>query len=154
GRSRTRTASWRASWKSPEARLEAMHAVLRVSGAVAWRGGDYDGWDLAVRGGFLGEARLRLGIEEQGGGCQMLRLRTWARMPASALVATGALVALGGSALAAGAMLVGGALLAVAAGALGLAASHSALAMAAFELARSAAESEAAIPAPAPAAPE
>ena len=141
----TRSSSWRGSWKPPEARLECLHAALRAAGAVAWRGGDWDDWDLEVRGGFLGGARLRMGVEEHGGGCQLLRFRTWPRVPASAVLAAAALAAPGVAALAAGALAVGVVLLAGAAGLLGTAAAHAARALAALELARPAAESEAPI---------
>jgi hypothetical protein len=140
--------SWRETWKSSEARLEALHATLRGSGAVAWRGGDWDAWDIAVRGGCLGEARLRMAAEEHGGGCQLLRFRAWARVPGLALVAAASLGALGALALADGASVVGALLLATAAGLLGVAALHVARALGALEQARPAAEAEAPIVAP------
>jgi GT2 family glycosyltransferase len=141
----TRSSSWRPSWKAAEARLEALHAALRSLGAIAWRGGDWDDWDLSVRGGFLGEARLRMGVEEHGGGCQLLRFRSWASVPAGAVWVCSALVALGVSAFAAGAPFVGGLVLAGAGALMGTAAVHAARAMAALDLARPAAESEASI---------
>src|SRR6185369_2887195 len=139
----TLSSSWRETWKSPEARLECLHAALRATGAVAWRGGDWDSWDIAVRGGFLGEARLRMGAEEHGGGRQLLRFRTWARVPASGVIAVAALAASGAFALASGAVVVGVLLLAAASGVLGVAAAHAARALGALEQARPAAESEA-----------
>ena len=36
-------------------------------------GGDYDTWDLQIRSGLLGKARLRMVIEEHGAGKQMLK---------------------------------------------------------------------------------
>ena len=153
----TESRSWRETWKSSDARLEALHTALRDSGAVAWRGGDWDAWDIAVRGGFLGEARLQMAVEEHGGGRQLLRLRTWARVPGPALVVVAGLAALGALALADRAVVVGALLLAAAAGALGTAAVHAARALGAVEAARPAAEAEtprvvAAMPAEAPAA--
>ena len=139
----TRSSSWREKWKPPEARLECLHAALRSAGAVAWRGGDWDGWDIAVRGGFLGEARLRMGAEEHGGGCQLLRFRTWALVPGFAGLVVVALGGLGAMALASGAVVVGALLLAASAGALGTACLHSARALAALDLARAAAEADA-----------
>jgi hypothetical protein len=41
------------------------------------RGGNFDRWDLEVRGGLFGTVRLRMVIEEHGGGRQMTRLRSW-----------------------------------------------------------------------------
>lgn len=86
------TSIWREAWKAPEARLESMHAALVQAGSVTARGGDYDDWDLEVRGGLLGGARLRLAVEEHGAGKQMLRSRTWMRVSRSvtALAAAGA----------------------------------------------------------------
>ena len=74
-----RFAIWSEQWRSPEARLEATEAALRAEGVIAPRGGDYDRWDLEVRGGLLGGARLRMGIEEHGGGRQLVRFRVWPR---------------------------------------------------------------------------
>jgi len=142
----TRSSSWRERWKSPETRLEALHTALRSSGAVAWRGGDYDAWDIAVRGGFLGEARLSMGAEEHGGGCQLLRFRTWARVPGFAVLAMTALGALGIAALATGASIVGALLLAASASVLCTAFVHVARAFAALDLARPAAEAEGVTP--------
>lgn len=121
-----------------------MLAALRVMGVVAWRGGAWDDWDLATRGGFMGEARLRIAVEEHGGGRQLLRTRAWIRIPAGALAVTAALSALGGAALAGGARGVAAVLLAAAAATLGIAATHAARALAALEAARPALESEAA----------
>ncbi len=79
-RSRRLISCWREAWKAPEARLEAMLAALVQAGSVTTRGSDYDDWDLEVRGGLLGSARLRLGVEEHGAGKQMLRFRAWMRL--------------------------------------------------------------------------
>ncbi len=64
-------------WRSAEQRLKALQAAMRESGAVVVRGGDYDAWDLEVRGGMLGTARTTLVIEEHGDGRQLARLRIW-----------------------------------------------------------------------------
>src|SRR5438874_1701715 len=58
-------------WRSGEERLKALETVMRQSGAVVVRGGDYDAWDLEVRGGLLGNARTALVIEEHGAGRQL-----------------------------------------------------------------------------------
>jgi hypothetical protein len=49
-------------------------------------GGNWDRWDLQVRGGLLGAARLRLAIEEHGGGSQLVRIRSWPRFGPGGLV--------------------------------------------------------------------
>jgi hypothetical protein len=66
---------------------------LREAGAVVWRGGDFDRWDLEVRGGLFGSARLLVGVEEHGQGQQMVRARTWPRVAAGGLVGVAALAA-------------------------------------------------------------
>ncbi len=70
---------WSEQWGPPEARLHALEAAVRAEGAVVPRGGDYDRWDLEVRGGLLGAARLLMAIEEHGAGKQLIRLRAWPR---------------------------------------------------------------------------
>lgn len=64
-------------WQSAERRLSTFEAVLRDMGASVSRGGDFDRWDLQVRAGLLGAARLLLVIEEHGQGRQYVRMRLW-----------------------------------------------------------------------------
>jgi len=89
-----------------------------------------------------------MGAEEHGGGRQLLRFRTWARVPASGVIAVAVLAASGAFALSSGGILVGVLLLASASGVLCVAAAHAARALAALEHARPAAESEAPVPVP------
>ena len=77
-RSRT-SAIWTERWQAPTERLHSLEATLRASGASVLRGGDYDGWDLEVRGGMLGGARILMAVEDHGGGQQFVRLRSWPR---------------------------------------------------------------------------
>ena len=57
------------------------------------RGGEHDRWDLEVRCGFFGAARLLLGVEDHSGG-QLVRLRLWPVVPARGPVLTVAFVSL------------------------------------------------------------
>ena len=85
-----RTASfWTEQWQGTEERVRAIAEALRAEGAVVGSGGDWDRWDLYVRGGLLGGARLRVGIEEHVAGRQFVRVRSWPRAgwPALVLVA-------------------------------------------------------------------
>jgi len=82
-------------WRSSEDRLRALEAAMKTSGAVVVRGGDYDRWDLEVRGGLLGTARAQLVIEEHGEGRQLVRLRSWPVFYAPAMVAAWLLSSLG-----------------------------------------------------------
>jgi GT2 family glycosyltransferase len=70
-------ALWREQWRDAEEWLRAISSRLRQRGLVVLSGGDYDRWDLEVRQGALGGVRLRLAIEDHGGGRQMVRLRSW-----------------------------------------------------------------------------
>lgn len=72
-----RYALWSAHWKSAAAWMEALRNRLPGQGAVSSRGGPYDGWDVDVRGGPLGSARLLLLLEEHGAGQQLARFRVW-----------------------------------------------------------------------------
>ncbi len=78
------TALWRERWQDPGAQLRALEATLRADGACVLRGGAFDRWDLAVRGGLLGAARLLMAVEEHHAGKQLVRIRWWPRCPAGA----------------------------------------------------------------------
>ncbi|HTD79346.1 MAG TPA: glycosyltransferase, partial [Chloroflexota bacterium] len=83
---------WSEQWHSTEDRVRAISEALRVRGAVIRSGGDWDRWDLHVRGGLLGSARLRIAIEEHGSGRQLVRVRSWPHVPTAGLI-LGVLVA-------------------------------------------------------------
>ena len=72
---------WSEQWQEPEQRLHAMEAGLRAAGASVLRGGRHARWDLEVRGGFFGAARLLMGVEQHPGGKQLIRLRWWPHVP-------------------------------------------------------------------------
>jgi O-antigen biosynthesis protein len=78
---------WSERWRAPEEWLRSVEAALRASGASPIRGGDYDRWDLELRGGRLGAVRLGMAIEEHGGGKQLARFRGWPRFSIEGLVA-------------------------------------------------------------------
>ncbi len=68
---------WSEEWHSSNDWLVAVEEDLIRDGAVVSRGGDFDRWDLEVRGGLFGCARMLMGIEEHGAGKQLIRFRTW-----------------------------------------------------------------------------
>lgn len=72
-----RVALWCEHWRDPAERLRALEAALRALGAPVLRGGDFERWDLEVRGGALGSARLVMAVEEHGMGRQLVRVRWW-----------------------------------------------------------------------------
>jgi O-antigen biosynthesis protein len=87
-------ARWDEQWRSPEDRLHEIERRLRESGAIVARGGNFDDWDLVVRGGLLGEAHLRMAIEEHGQGKQLVRLKIWPGIFQQVVVACVLLLAL------------------------------------------------------------
>jgi O-antigen biosynthesis protein len=87
GSPRVRASSfWCERWQGTEDRVRAVSSALQGEGAVVRSGGNWDRWDLQVRGGLLGAARLRLAIEEHGGGSQLVRIRSWPRFGPGGLV--------------------------------------------------------------------
>jgi glycosyltransferase involved in cell wall biosynthesis len=75
---RPRTSTlWSEQWQSATSRLEALEAVLQTDGASVYRGGEFDRWDLEVRGGLFGAVRTLMTLEEHGAGRQLVRFRSW-----------------------------------------------------------------------------
>jgi GT2 family glycosyltransferase len=70
---------WSERWQSQSERLYELERCLRRRCMTVRRGGEYDRWDIHVRVGPLGAARLRLGVEEHGNGSQLVRYRIWPR---------------------------------------------------------------------------
>ncbi len=85
---------WCRNTRPADARLHFIEAHQRLRGIVPVRGGKFDRWDLEVRGGVFGSARLALAAEAHGSGRQLLRIRCWPRCSFSAVVLTLALGAL------------------------------------------------------------
>ena len=77
---------WSERWQSTEDRVRAITEALAAQGAVIRSGGDWDRWDLQVRGGLLAAARLRIAIEEHGAGRQLVRVRSWPHAPVTSIV--------------------------------------------------------------------
>jgi GT2 family glycosyltransferase len=69
--------TWSETWRPAPDWLECLRVNLRSAGAIAQAGGDYDRWDFLIRGGLSSSARLRLAVEEHGGGKQLLRWQIW-----------------------------------------------------------------------------
>jgi GT2 family glycosyltransferase len=93
-------ALWSDQWHSPEERVEAMMGVLTANGSVAIAGGDWDRWDLRVRGGSLGGVRLRAATEEHGSGAQLVRVRWWPYVPRAVWIVVAIALALAAGAFA------------------------------------------------------
>ncbi|HWE13458.1 MAG TPA: ABC transporter transmembrane domain-containing protein, partial [Solirubrobacteraceae bacterium] len=89
---------WSEQWRPAEAHLAAVEAAVRHGGARLTRGGEYDRWDLQVRGGGLGSARLRLAVEEHGRGRQQLLYSVWPVLSLGAVAGTAVTAALSAAA--------------------------------------------------------
>ena len=74
------TEIWRESWRSPEEYLSEICQALKQQESVVIHGGDFDPWDLEIRGGLGGCLRLLMAIEEHGDGKQLIRLRAWPKI--------------------------------------------------------------------------
>ena len=70
---------WSEEWVDATELLLSLESVLRSSGAVVRRGGDYDSWDLEIRGGLFGGVRVRTVSENYGPRKHIVRLcsRPW-----------------------------------------------------------------------------
>jgi GT2 family glycosyltransferase len=73
-------------WQDPLSWLESLESSIKGLRNVVRRGGDFDRWDLELRGGLLGCVRLLMAVEEHGGGKQFVRFRTWPRCSAVGVV--------------------------------------------------------------------
>jgi GT2 family glycosyltransferase len=67
---------WLETWASSNDRLLRVEKALESLGARTRRGGNFDNWDLELRGGLLAGVRVRMVVEEHGAGKQVIRFRT------------------------------------------------------------------------------
>src|SRR5262249_3149345 len=70
------TTIWSEIWRTPQDWLTDVKAELIKAGAITVSGGDFDEWDIRVRGGLLAGARLVMAAEDHEGGKQNVRFRT------------------------------------------------------------------------------
>jgi len=78
---RARTESfWSEQWAPLERRVARLQARTRPQAQAVVCGTDFDRWDLEVRGGLFGVARVLTTVEEHGGGRQVVRFRIWPRV--------------------------------------------------------------------------
>jgi hypothetical protein len=71
----TSRAIWSEQWTPASRWLEAVESILGEEGAPVERGGAFDRWDLRLRWGPCGGARLLAATEEHGAGRQYVRFR-------------------------------------------------------------------------------
>jgi GT2 family glycosyltransferase len=79
---------WSENWRDPINWLESLESNLKSLRTVVSRGGDFDHWDLQLRGGLLGSVRMLMAVEEHGGGKQYVRFRAWPRCAPAGIVIT------------------------------------------------------------------
>ena len=70
-------AIWSEQWRSADERLAELTDEWRSRGAIVVAGGACDRWDLEVRCGLFGAARLLMALEDHPGSTQLVRLRIW-----------------------------------------------------------------------------
>ena len=85
---------WSERWKAPEERIRRLEQVLRAKGRGVTPGGQFDPWDLELRGGGLGGVRIQTAVEEHGEGKQLMRIKCRPRLTRLALALVSALAAL------------------------------------------------------------
>ena len=68
-------ALWSEEWHSTPQWVGTLHRRLIVAGMPVLLPGPFEEWDLEVRGGLLGRARILAATEEHGGGKQLVRFR-------------------------------------------------------------------------------
>jgi hypothetical protein len=68
---------WSENWQAPDKWLHSIKTSMKELGAIVKQGGDFDLWDLEMRGGLFGAVRSRMALEEHGGGKQLGRFHTW-----------------------------------------------------------------------------
>jgi O-antigen biosynthesis protein len=73
------------AWRSGDDWRRELGERLLECGGVFSSGGEFDRFDLEVRGGTLAGSRLRLAVEEHGQGRQLVRVRVWPRVSPGAL---------------------------------------------------------------------
>ncbi|MEK6710356.1 MAG: glycosyltransferase [Nitrospinota bacterium] len=100
-------ALWCEKWRSPDAVLVSLERALRKARAQVLVGGDFDHWDLEVRGGLLGAVQLQWAVEEHGAGKQLFRFRIWPKPSVSGVFLISMLSLLSTEALREGAFLAG-----------------------------------------------
>jgi O-antigen biosynthesis protein len=83
---RRTSAVWSECRRSAEERLGSIEAFVRGDSVPVLRGGSHDRWDLEVRSGPLGSARLIMGVEDHSLDRQLIRFRWWPRSSRAVLL--------------------------------------------------------------------
>jgi GT2 family glycosyltransferase len=89
---------WSERWRVADERLRNLETALRRNNGVVFCGGDYERWDLYVRGGLLGGVRMAMAVEEHGSGRQLMRFKSWPKISHLGVGTFALLAALAGAA--------------------------------------------------------
>lgn len=107
GRPRRSYKLWSQKWRPPGEWIRKLANTLKAQGTAVISGGDFDSWDLEVRGGVFGRARILMAHEEHGEGKQQLRIMARPLMSAWSVAFAALLLLLGLLALVDGAFVAG-----------------------------------------------
>jgi hypothetical protein len=132
---RRSTSVWGERWAPPERWIEAVERRVRPDCHAVIRGTHWDRWDLQVRSGALGVARLLCAVEEHGAGRQLVRFRSWPKWSYAPIGLAAMVAGLGVAAAANGAAAPAAVLAALSLGVLGFAVYECALATGILRLA-------------------
>ncbi len=109
-----RRAIWSQEWTAPDERLRQIGTEAGEHGTRVITGGVTDRWDLEIRGGALGAARLRSVTEEHGRGHQLRRFEMGPLIPRALMPTLMMLFVAGGAAMLSQAFVAGGLMMAIA----------------------------------------
>jgi len=98
---------WSEKWRSPEDWLRSLSWQIQQKKVQMLTGGDFDDWDLELRGGLFGSARTLMAIEEHGGGKQLLRFRVRPKFSFAGKILSATSFILGFTAILDGAWIIG-----------------------------------------------
>lgn len=71
---------WCEKWISPEIRLENLESDLDSINSSVYRGGDFDRWDLGIKGGAFGGIRVLMAAEDHSKANQYLRYKIFPKI--------------------------------------------------------------------------
>ena len=86
--------AWSERWLAPAEWVRSVQSALQAMSVPVVAGGNFDRWDLEIRGGRLGCVRALMVVEEHGAGRQFARLRAWPNCAGVAVAAEAGLVIL------------------------------------------------------------
>jgi GT2 family glycosyltransferase len=94
----TSIAFWSETWRLPEQWVTRLRDLISRGGTMVINGGAYDRWDLEIRAGVFGGARVLMAIEDHGSGNQYIRALIRPHYPIPVVVGASALIAFGAQA--------------------------------------------------------